>query len=111
MRIATLHLILTLAPLAWLMSFASAGAQEPVERVPAFDPDRAILNDEPWFEPFRPSEYKSLASALADGDVEKETPLLVLARDGRQLGLITRQMTYHHVAQGELAGEPWMVSF
>ena len=25
--------------------------------------------------------------------------------------LLTDQMAYHHVAQGDIAGEPWMVSF
>jgi len=30
---------------------------------------------------------------------------------GQKLALVTRQMAYHHVAQGELAGEPWMVTF
>jgi hypothetical protein len=28
-----------------------------------------------------------------------------------RLALVTDQMAYHHVAQGEIAGEPWMVSF
>jgi hypothetical protein len=28
-----------------------------------------------------------------------------------RVALVTDQMAYHHVAQGEIAGEPWMVSF
>jgi hypothetical protein len=27
------------------------------------------------------------------------------------LAFLTDQMVYHHVAQGETNGEPWMVSF
>ena len=36
---------------------------------------------------------------------------MVMVRGGQHLALSTMQMSYHHVAQGELAGEPWMVSF
>jgi hypothetical protein len=28
-----------------------------------------------------------------------------------RLAFLTDQMAYHHVAQGEMNGEPWMVSF
>ena len=30
---------------------------------------------------------------------------------GSTLTFLTMQMSYHHIAQGDLAGEPWMVSF
>ena len=76
-----------------------------------FDPDRALLNDAPWFEPFRPTSLEALEDALKDGRVTDETAVLVLERGDNHLSLLTMQMSYHHVAQGDLAGEPWMVSF
>ena len=30
---------------------------------------------------------------------------------GKTLVLVSSQMAYHHVAQGEMEGEPWMVTF
>ncbi len=111
MRIPLPHLSLVLAPLAGLV-FSSAGtAQEPVQMAPGFDPDRAILSDERMFDPFRPTTTESLANARDEGKVTDDTPLLVLERGGKHLSLLTMQMSYHHVAQGEFGGEPWMVSF
>ncbi len=48
-----------------------------------------------------------LASLGLDGD----TPLLVVERGGQRLALLLREMVYHHLAQGQLAGEPYLVSF
>ena len=87
------------------------GAQEGPAHAADFDTARAHLSDAPMFEPFRVSETESLARALDDGRVEAETPVLVLERGDRHLALLTLQMAYHHVAQGKLAGEPWMVTF
>lgn len=82
-----------------------------VPSVDPFDPARAILNDAPWFDPFRVTTMESLAEVLEEGRVTEETPLLVLERGGRHLALSTMQMSYHHVAQGKMAGEPWLVTF
>ena len=76
-----------------------------------FDETRALMNDEPMFDAFYPSEYESLASARKSGRINDDTALLVLRRGETTLTLLTMQMSYHHIAQGDLAGEPWMVSF
>ncbi len=76
-----------------------------------FDASRAILSDAPMFDPFHVTATQRLSDALRDRVVEGETPLLVVERGGRTLGVLTMQMAYHHVAQGTLAGEPWMVAF
>ena len=76
-----------------------------------FDDGRALLSDEPMFDAFYPSELESLADAKKSGRVTDDTALLVLQRQGTALALLTMQMSYHHIAQGELEGEPWMVSF
>jgi len=76
-----------------------------------FDIERARLNDEDLFQPFRVQSTQRLTAALGRGTVKDDTAVLVMAHGGTALALVTRQMTYHHVAQGELAGEPWLVSF
>ncbi len=76
-----------------------------------FDEDRAMLTDAPMFDAFYPTEYESLADARRSGRVNDDTGLLVLQRGETALTLLTMQMSYHHIAQGELDGEPWMVSF
>ncbi len=107
----TRRLVLPLIPIAGLTLAQPAPGQEAMSQTDDFDPGRAILNDESWFDPFRPTELEPLADALKDGRVADDTPLLVLERNGQHLALSTMQMSYHHVAQGDLAGEPWMVSF
>ena len=57
------------------------------------------------------SEAADLADALDDRAVAGDAGVLVIEVAGSKLALVTRQMAYHHVAQGELAGEPWMVTF
>ena len=76
-----------------------------------FDPDRAMLSEAPMFDEFYPTEYEPLSDALGDRRVDDDTVLLVLKQGGTTLTFLTMQMSYHHIAQGELAGEPWMVSF
>ena len=76
-----------------------------------FDRSRAWLSDTVIFQPFRVTSSFPLRDALARKQVEGETNLLVIEQGKTRLALITSQMAYHHVAQGEIAGEPWMVSF
>ncbi len=104
-----------LASLAALAALAAAwtdaGAQVMTSEAATFDPARALLNDAPMFTPFRPTGTTRLADALRDGDVLDDTGVLVTEVGGQLLALVTQQMSYHHVAQGEMAGEPWMVTF
>jgi hypothetical protein len=60
------------------------------------------------FKPFRPSDNGELLSTL---DLKPDDELLVFERGGDRRGLLLPQMVYHHVAQGELAGEPYLVTF
>ncbi len=82
-----------------------------VLRVPGFDVNRAMLRDGSRFTPFLVEESQLLCEAVKQGVVDDDTPILVVERGGQRLALITREMSFHHVAQGEMAGEPWMVSF
>jgi hypothetical protein len=98
--------VLFLAVIALIVT-APLRAQEPA----AFDLDRVLLYDMTRFLPFNVSETRTLRDALDDGTIHDDTPLLVLEGRSGALALLVEQMAYHHVAQGELAGEPWMVSF
>ena len=84
----------------------AAPAQEP-----EFDINRARVGAGSRFEPFRVSQTQSLRQALAADVVASDTRLLVMEHAAGRLALLTDQMAYHHVAQGDIAGEPWMVSF
>ena len=86
-------------------------AQDSILRVPGFDVNRAMLRDGSRFTPFLVEESQLLSEALDQGVVDHDTRILVVERGGRRLALVTREMMFHHVAQGEMAGEPWMVSF
>ena len=76
-----------------------------------FDTERALFWAEPNFIPMRDPEWKPLRSARRGRDVSDDTPVVAFEVGGETLVLVTSQMSYHHVAQGEMAGEPWMVTF
>ncbi len=60
------------------------------------------------FEPFQvPKHGVSLSTIKLPPDLE----LITLTRGGLTRALVAQEMAYHHVAQGELDGEPYVVSF
>ncbi len=75
------------------------------------DTSRAILEDEDMFKPLVVDKTSRLDDALNHNQVKADTDLLLLAHPTQPLALIKGQMAYHHVAQGKINGEPWMVSF
>ena len=98
--------------LASAVAAPAASGSLVAQEVADFDIERAYQADSTLYEPFRVGETRPLAEALRAGDADPLTSVLVIEhpRAGR-LALVTDQMAYHHVAQGEIAGEPWMVSF
>ena len=76
-----------------------------------FDIDIARISDSSIFEPFRVSESEPLRDAMSAGKLQGDTRVLVVHHPAGTLAFLTDQMAYHHVAQGEIDGEPWMVSF
>ncbi len=60
------------------------------------------------FPPFRVPARGRRLDAL---DLPPDLELIRVARGGEQRLLIVREMAYHHVAQGVLGGEPFLVSF
>ena len=96
------------------LSAQLAPRQDPDPDMPVkdgFDTDRAIFWAHPNFVPLRDPEVRPLRTAMRSGEVGDDTPVVVLEVAGQSLVLISSQMAYHHVAQGELEGEPWMVTF
>ncbi len=93
------------------------------DAVQSFDPGRAHLSDTDDFPPFNvePDDERPLGEVLESGALPPDTELVVTERrpaDGKgdkdgpkPLAFVVRQLAFHHVAQGETAGEPWMVSF
>jgi hypothetical protein len=92
---------------AFVLPFTALDAQTAED----FDESRAYIGERPMFDAFYPDEYEPLADLRRSGRVNDDTALLVLRRGETTLTLLTMQMSYHHIAQGDLAGEPWMVSF
>ena len=102
---------LSIVPSAALAVVSETEGEGETKRVLGFEPGRAILDDAWGFDPFPVATTEPLKDALEAGKVREETPVLLLARGNTRLALLTEQMSYHHIAQGELEGEPWMVSF
>ena len=44
-------------------------------------------------------------------DCAPSEQLIIFERAGEKRALLARQMAYHHVAQGELAGKPFLITF
>ena len=73
-----------------------------------FDASRAHLGEPDLFKRF---DVTSDGVPLEDSALADDEPLLVFERGGQTRAFRLRDMVYHHAAQGELAGEPYVVSF
>lgn len=76
-----------------------------------FDPNDAVLSDRDLFPPFSVKVTRPLGDAIRIHRVHPDAPVLLTTSGDHALALLTSQMSIHHVAQGELVGNPWMVSF
>ncbi len=73
-----------------------------------FDVSRARLRGPDYFKRYQaPDNGELLAASGLGSDVE----ILVVELGGEGRALLMREVSYHHVAQGRLAGEPYVVSF
>jgi len=103
-RTRILRSVLAAATSLTLAASASVAQEEP------FDITRFRSNHDHWI-PFDVEETVPLGEAVSAGVLGDETALLVLEIPSGRLALVEDQMTYHHAAQGNLNGEPWMVSY
>ena len=60
------------------------------------------------FEPFQVPDQGALLSSL---NLSPDLELIVFTRNGSSRAIVAREMAYHHVAQGELSGQPYLISF
>lgn len=49
--------------------------------------------------------------SLSQAKLTPQTELLLFERGGQERAFLVTQMIYHHVAQGELEGHPYLVTF
>lgn len=61
------------------------------------------------FAPFRPTAKHEMA--LRDMGYKSDRSLLAFERGGERRAVNLQDATYHHVVQGTLAGEPYLVTF
>ncbi|MEM9452677.1 MAG: hypothetical protein AAGF11_00765 [Myxococcota bacterium] len=73
-----------------------------------FDPSRAWLKKPDFFPRFRAPAKGQLLSSLGLADHEE---LLIVERGGQRRAFLMRQAGWHHVIQGVLARQPYVVSF
>lgn len=114
MRLVTIMMLAgtALSPgVAWAQMPATIDVDPNMPTKEGFDTNRAIFWKAPNFVPLRNPEWRSLGDAHRAGDIPDDTPVLVFEVGGSTLVLVSSQMAYHHVAQGEMNGEPWMVTF
>ncbi len=74
----------------------------------SFDTTRAQLKHPDMFERYRVPDRGEL---LREAGVSNDTDIMLVERGNETRAFLLRQLIYHHLAQGELAGEPYMVSF
>jgi hypothetical protein len=60
---------------------------------------------------FEPFQVPVQGTALSSLNLPLELELITIRWGGAARALVAREMAYHHVAQGELGGHPYMVSF
>ena len=114
MRLITMIMLTAVAltpNIAYAQRFQAVPADPNMPTQEGFDTDRAIFWSAPNFAPFVDPDWRSLRAVLRAGIISDDTPVLVFEAGGSTLVLLSRQMAYHHVAQGDMNGEPWMVTF
>jgi len=74
-----------------------------IDRSKAWLPRRGFL--------FHPFTVDGKGVLLASASLSADTELILFERDGQVRALLAREMAYHHAAQGELAGLPFLVTF
>jgi hypothetical protein len=76
--------------------------------VQEFDASRAWLRGPDDFPRLR---VEGPGTPLSQAGLDPEVELLVAERGGQRHAFVMREMAHPHVAQGDLAGEPYLVAF
>ena len=72
------------------------------------DRSNAVIANTWQFKPFQVTQKGEL---LKNMNLPKDFELILARRNGERRAFSMREMAYHHIAQGELGGEPFLVSF
>ena len=75
-----------------------------------FDVRRALLVRGDIFAPFRVKTMRPLRAALERRVLRAGEPVVVAEWCAAPVVLLKQHLAFHHVAQGEIAGKPWLVS-
>ena len=60
---------------------------------------------------FKPYQVPKQGVPLKQMDLPDDFEMIIAERNGERRGFSMREMAYHHIAQGELGGQPFLVSF
>ncbi len=74
----------------------------------AFNADLAMLKGADFFPRFSDS---GKGVPLSTAGLKESVELLIAERNGERRGFLVRELAHPHMAQGELGGEPYLVSF
>lgn len=107
-----LDLLLTAAAVIGFAHPAALAAQsKSSDKKSTFDIRQFSPTPPGTFETFYVTETQPLKQALDTGTVKEDTRVLVTETATGKLALLTDQMAYHHIAEGQAGGKDWMVSF
>jgi hypothetical protein len=76
-----------------------------------FDLSRAQLWKKDRFQRFVVKGSELLSIAVKEKKIGEDDQILIVERNGERLAFAIFQIAYHHVAQGELTGHPYLVNF
>lgn len=76
-----------------------------------FDESKAMLKDKSFFKPYEVKNFEDVEVLLNKGEISKDEGILIFEMKNKYYGFKTIQMLYHHIAQGKIDNEPFMVSF
>ena len=79
------------------------------ESIDEFDVSRAMLRDKDLFSSFHVKSTYPLREVLDRGEVNDNTPILVMNHKAGTLTFLKHQIVSHHLAYGEMAGQQWMI--
>lgn len=74
----------------------------------SFDVDRAFLRGPDQFPRFVAPED---GTPLVDMDLDDDTMLAVIEEGEQVRAFLLPQLAHHHMAQGEISGKPYLVTF
>lgn len=75
------------------------------------DVTRARLSKKAEFPAFDVEVFKPAMVYKEMHKIDDYEGILIFIQNDKPYGFLTKQMIYHHVANGDIDGEPFMISF